>query len=378
MTTEAGSAELAETAAALVDQLGELRGALHSAEALHAHYDDLGIRAGELACYLGTALDLLDGHRYAQAYAIIRSGFDHWAADLTMMLGDRFVELYANATQATLDDAVDRWRRGELPSVVEEPQFDGKRKSTLRIVRRGLVSEDGSTVIHPMYFELEHFDPFFGPPDDQAQFAGWIGDKDACDHATEQRRLYNAFFRWGALMDSLDLNELITSHDRMHLNVHYSFLSAFVHSQPAAHRLLASRGPTDRTLPGHVERELGLLYIVQLGAHYLDAVLRMAARPPVAEVAGHEDIARLVETGRDRAQHLWFIDDAPQLFDRGEQVSTCTASERGFRSDGNAAAGDLAVDKVRYYRNPLERLRRMHEPSGELATGFAYMPPWDP
>jgi len=376
MTTEAGSAELAETAGALVDRLGALRGALHAVDAFHMQHDDFGRRADDLAGYLGTALDLLDGRQYAQVYAVVRSGFDHWATDVTVMLGDRFVQHYTNADQAALDDAVDRWRRGELPSVIEEPRLIGKGNSKLRIVRRRLTSEDGSVVLHPMYFEAEHFDPFFGPPDEQTGFADWLGDDDARDHATEQRRRYNAFFTWGALIDSLELNGLIASHHRLHLNVHYRFLSAFVHSHHAAHRLFDSRWPTGRAAPGHVERELGLLYVVQLGALYLDAFLRMAARPPEVDITGREDMTRLVKTGRDRAQHLWFVDDAPQLFDRGQEVLARAASERRFGGDGNAAAADLAVNDVRYYRNPLERLRRMHEPSREMTTAFVYVPPW--
>jgi hypothetical protein len=293
-----------------------------------------------------------------------------------MFLGDRFVQHYTNASEATLQDAVDRWRRGELPSVVEEPRLIGKGNSKLRIVRRGLVSEDGSMVLHPMYFEADHYDPFFGPPDEQAEFADWLGDDEARDHATEQRRRYNAFFTWGALADSLELNGLIAPNHRLQLNVHYRFLSAFVHSHPAAHRLLESRRPTDRTATGHVERELGLLYVVQLGASYLDAFLQMAARPPRVGIIGDAEMTRLIAIGRDRARHLWFLEDAPRLFDRGQEVLARTASERRFGGDGNAIAASLPVDEVRYYRNPLDRLRRMHEPSREMTTGFVNVPPW--
>jgi hypothetical protein len=377
VTTEAGSAELEVTALALIDRLHALRGALHPIGDFHMQHDDFARRAGDFAGYLGTAVDLINSGRFAPAYALVRSGFDHWATDLTVMLGDRFVQHYTNATQATLDDAVDRWRRGELQSVVEEPRLIGKGNSKLRIVRRGLTSEDGSIVLHPMYFEADHFDPFFGPPDEQAGFADWLGDDDARDHATEQRRRYNAFFTWGALLDSLELNGLLAARHRLQLNVHYRFLSAFVHSHHAAHRLLDTQRAISRTVPGHAERELGLLYVVQLCALYLDAFLRMAPRPPAVEIDEHEEVSQLVAIGRSRAQHLWFVDDAPQLFDRGQEVLARTASDRRFGGDGNAAWAALAVEEVRYYRNPLERLRRMHEPAREITTGFVYLPPWD-
>lgn len=366
MTTEAGSAELASTARALVDRLGAL-----------PVVDVLDTRPDDFAGYLVAALDLLDKDQHAQAYALVRSGFDHWATDVTVMLGDRFVQHFTNANQAILDDVVDRWQRGELPSVTEEPQLEDRGNPKLRIVRRGLTSEDGSVVVHPIYFAAEQFDPWFRPPDKQAEFADCLSDDDARGHATEQRQLYHAFFTWGRLIDGLELNGLIAPHHRQHLNVHHRFLSAFVHSNSAAHRLLDSRWASGRTAPGHVERELGLLYVVQLGALYLDGFLRMTARPPEVAVE-HEDMARLVKTGRDRAQHLWFLDDTPQAFDRGQEVLARTASERRFGVDGSAAAAALAVEDVRYYRNPLERLRLMHEPVHEMTTRFEYQPPWDP
>jgi hypothetical protein len=136
-------------------------------------------------------------------------------------------------------DAVQRWEAGELPKAVEKPQLVGRSKSQLRIVWRGLTSEDDATVLHPLYFEVQRFDPFYGPPIDQPQFADWFAD--TRDHPVEQRQRYNAFFRWGALVDSLVLNGLIETRHQLHLNTHYRFLSAFVHSNHAAHELLAPR-----------------------------------------------------------------------------------------------------------------------------------------
>ena len=142
--------------------------------------------------------------------------------------------------------------QGELPSIIEEPRLVGKGGSKLRIVRRGMTSEDGSIVLHPMYFEMDSFDPFFGPPDEQPEYADWLAESDARDHATEQRQRYNAFLRWGALVDSLILNEIVAPDHRVHLNVHHRFLSAFVHSHRAAHQLLARKRPINGPTGHHV------------------------------------------------------------------------------------------------------------------------------
>lgn len=81
------------------------------------------------------------------------------------------------------------------------------------------------------------------------------------------------------------------------------------------------------------------------------------------------------------AAHLWFPgDDNPHEYDRVEE-----ANSRGSRwtrrgggivpRDQRLAPDELQPRQVRYYRNPLRRLIRMHESFNEL-TGFPYRSPW--
>lgn len=168
MSTAAGSAELQQIADRLVHVLASLEARLVRGDVMHMKHSDLCRRAADFSGYLRAALLLVEREHFPQAFSLLRSGLDHWAADLVIMLGDRFVQHFDNASEATLKDVVDRWKRGELPSVTEEPRLVGKGRTKLRIVRRGLASEDGTMLLHPMYFEATDFDPFFGPPDEQA------------------------------------------------------------------------------------------------------------------------------------------------------------------------------------------------------------------
>jgi hypothetical protein len=53
------------------------------------------------------------------------------------------------------------------------------------------------------------------------------------------------------------------------------------------------------------------------------------------------------------------------------------AEQRAFTNPTPAEVDELEPAKVRYYRNPLERLRRMHiTVPVELATGPGYSSPW--
>ena len=117
------------------------------------------VLTGEFVSYVESSVLLSDRRHFAQAFALLRSAFDQWAADLVALFGERYVHLYDNAADVALADAVDRWRRGSSPSVVEEPRLVGKKSSKLRIVRRGLTFEDGSMVPQPIYFEATNFEP---------------------------------------------------------------------------------------------------------------------------------------------------------------------------------------------------------------------------
>jgi hypothetical protein len=117
---------------------------------------------------------------------------------------------------------------------------------------------------------------------------------------------------------------------------------------------------------------------VQLSARYLDGFVRMTLRPPRVGLANRARIDELVALSLDRSAHLWFLTDDPHLYDRGQELlaRTVEAGEFGARPDATADAMALAPDEVRYYRNPLERLRRMHQSANEMATGLSYVSPW--
>jgi hypothetical protein len=104
-----------------------------------------------------------------------------------------------------------------------------------------------------------------------------------------------------------------------------------------------------------------LLYAVQLSARYLDAFVNMTLRPPRVGLTNRDRIDELVGLGLGRTTHLWFLTEAEEL------KATPNAT---------AAAMTFAPDEVRYYRNPLDRLRKMHQNANEIMTGFNYVSPW--
>jgi hypothetical protein len=231
-----------------------------------------------------------------------------------------------------------------------------------------------------MYFEAANYDPFYGPPGEQPEFADWLDLSQSKDHAEQQRQTYHAMFTWRPLVESLVLNGLVADRHRLHVSVHYRFLSAFVHSHHAAHKLLGSPPPSFGGGPPepHAIEELALMYAVQLTARYLDAFVRMTERPPRVHLENRDRVKDRVALCLGRTAHLWFLTDEPHLYDRGQELLARVAEAREFRPSATAMADALAIplDEVRYYRNPLDRLRQMHHGSVEATTGFRYVSPW--
>jgi hypothetical protein len=131
-----------------------------------------------------------------------------------------------------------------------------------------------------------------------------------------------------------------------------------------------------RSIEPHATEELVLLYSVHLGARYLRAFLDMAERPPEVALDEPAALRNLMTVGLDRAGHLWFLTDEPQLYDRGQELLARVASQRAFRPGAAPEARALPPQEVRYYRNPLDRLRQMHRSASEMVTGFTYVSPW--
>ena len=107
MTTHAGSEELRALVSDLADELRSLRlSAL--GDAWYMQHSDFLDRAKEFAAYVDSAVLLSDRRAFAQAFALLRAALEQCAVDVVALVGDRFVQVWRNATQETLDDGVDR------------------------------------------------------------------------------------------------------------------------------------------------------------------------------------------------------------------------------------------------------------------------------
>jgi hypothetical protein len=95
---------------------------------------------------------------------------------------------------------------------------------------------------------------------------------------------------------------------------------------------------------------------------------------------GDADTLEAIATMAERVSaHLWFPGGSPHDFDRVEEANHRGVVEGNFvpvGSPGRVRPEELDDEDVRYYRNPLRRIRKMHHSAAEI-TGFVYRSPWE-
>jgi hypothetical protein len=375
-------AALLHTATDVVADLREFQRRLRRGRVAHFQHDVFAERARSLSIYLSSALRLAIADEYISAYAVLRAALEHHLTDRLLFFANRYKQQYTRVKKADYQRLAREHAQGRpgTEEIVRITYSDG----TMWVVRSGLHLRDeagGSRrqTLSIYYFLLNDFDPFIGRPGEQAHLSrGFTPAEHRIRNAQDQQRMY-APLRWPEIKANLRENRLCGEETLRRFEVHYRFLSAFVHPVPEGYDLVYGRNrPTGAPRYDHYAAELALLYINKLGAAELKSLKRMTARRPSVRLNGWAIAEVHIAAADAAAAHLWFPGvDEPHAYDR-----VAEANSRGMRSGGRLiprdrrpAPDELKTRQVRYYRNPLERLIGMHQSFQEL-TGFPYISPW--
>ena len=189
--------------------------------------------------------------------------------------------------------------------------------------------------------------------------------------------MYEEYLRWSSVKASLLANGFSDDSTLRKLDVHYRFLSAFVHPYTNVAPLLYGRNTWDWPAYDHYSSELILLYIVVFAVEELRALEAMTRRRPTVQLEGWGSISAKCDEAWQASSHLWFPGQEPHAYDRHRE-----SNSRGFRAhleDMDEVVVDpatLSADDVRYYAHPLLRLVAMHMSVSELFTNLTYNSPW--
>jgi hypothetical protein len=373
---------LLHTATDVLNDLRGFQGRLRRGRVAHMQHDEFAERARSLAIYLSSALRLAAADEYISAFAVLRAALEHHLTDRLLFVGNRYMRKYTNVTKADYE-RLERKRAREEPGtedIIRVTYYGG----SMSVVRSGLHVRDEAGVrrrqtLSIYYFLLEQFDPFVGRPVEQQHLSrGFVPVEDWQSIAEEQKRMYRPL-SWPEVKANLNENRLCSEETLRRFEVHYRFLSAFVHPVPAGYDLVYGRNrPTGAPRYDHYASELALLYVNKLAAAELKFLKRMSGRTPRVRLEGWPTVVSHIRAADAASAHVWFPGvDEPHAYDR-----VAEANSRGIRRGGQLVPRDrrpspdgLRPRQVRYYRNPLQRLIRMHHSFQEI-TGFAYISPW--
>jgi hypothetical protein len=377
-------AVLVDSAFSVLNDLEGLPGRLLHGEVHHYIHTELADRARSLALHLSAALTLTRQDYYGPAFALLRTSLEHRLLDSLVFLGRRYVQVFKNVDEEQWKDWVMARDRGEeWTRTIKE--WTRTRKGEVKVIREGPYAraegaeEQEQQAIAVHYLLLREYSPLLGSPREQTVLQGSFATaEERREWAERNRFLYETYLRWRSLKESLQYNGLATEEQLEQYEVHYRFLSAFVHPFTDVLSLVYGRNGSWPTYD-HYASELALLYINMLAARELIDFARMAANPPSVPISGWPEIHNRCGLGDRLCRHLWFPGQGPHSYDRW-----VTANHNGFeilREDfsrrGEVTRPEALEDtEVRYYSNPLQRLVAMHASAHDIITGFVYQSPW--
>ena len=345
------------------------------------HHNDFAERTQCLAGHLSAAITLADEGEFASSMAIARTALEHHVVDRLLLLADRYVEIVQPDDPVLLEHWEADWLSKSEPWTRDVVSVEKVRNGrALRLVRSGHSVRDEAGVererISPYWVALEHYDAFVGHPEAQAHTVKPFDDvDDRVEWAARNQALYGAFLRWRSLCSNLQLNDLMSEPEIVHLQVHYSFLSAFTHATSSGYNI-DRRSMREGPSAAHVLGELTLLYVTALAIAQVDTWVRYADRRPHLLMAVRNELLETVGRAREVISYFWFLGGEPQAFDRYQEANR-RAHPRLLSGERPAMRPeDLDTHEIGYYGNPFERLRRMHVGEQELMTGFSFAPMW--
>jgi len=190
--------------------------------------------------------------------------------------------------------------------------------------------------------------------------------------------LYKYFLTFDRILENLHLNGVLDKKTTTRVLVHYNFLSNFSHSTSDSLSILRERRFYQLSAGGldivynHYLSELALLYVCHLLEMHLQHVIYYLGWRNIKlknVIKRYRPLCKKVE---DDFGYFWFIFNKPHQYDRYSHANRkCNYKKKLFYRPEDIRLGD-----VRYYDNPLYRLKQLHQSQRELTTGNIYISPF--
>ncbi len=188
--------------------------------------------------------------------------------------------------------------------------------------------------------------------------------------------LYYYFLTFPRILENLRLNGILNKKSTTRVLVHYNFLSNFSHSTSESISIIRERkfyhSSSDEIVYNHYLSELALLYVCHLlSMHLQHAIYYLNWRN--IKLSNVNSIYRpLCKKVEDEFGYFWFIFNKPHQLDRYNHANRKSNRKKNlfFRPE------DIRIGDVRYYDNPLSRLKQLHQSQHELMTNNVFVSPF--
>jgi hypothetical protein len=357
-----------------VDLAARLRQQLLHGETEHMQHGDMADRARALANHLDAALRIADVNAYPSAFAVLRVALEHQLLDDLIFRGRRLVQLVGGITAVQWAEwERERQRRADWTRDIVD--WSISKKGTVRIVREGMFSvpdEQGHRwSISVYYFLIQQYDAL-GPRPSKADAptTGFpLPPEQAVKYAKDNQAIYETYLKWASIRENLISNGFESAADMARIDVHYRFLSSYVH--PISDRQAATYGH-NRPWPqyDHYASELILLYVITFAVREIRSFMTMCGMESEVRLGDNTRLRSECDRLWASASHLWFPGQPKQPYDQFE-----SANRLAYEKDQEAPRGDLDPAAI-YYSDPLRRIVAVHQSTRELTTGTVYQSPW--
>jgi len=328
---------------------------------------------------------------YREAYNTIRIVLEGYLLLRLIFTCDKYPTWYRIGRakgDKSLDDAKAKFKEHAQRDVPDLVRIENDGERIMVLIRRGIrvVDDQGNDtgVVVPYYSYAWHqYRPnvhHLAKPGVQRELLPeWTILKSTRAKLTDMRHrdFYLKLFTFDSMLRNLRWNGVLNQKTAARVTVHYNFLSGFTHSTKDAIRLsqpwnsFPTRG--DDIAYNHYKSELALLYVCHLLAMHLELAIYYFQRWRPLHVKNIRKTYRsLCRQVNQDFGFFWFIFNAPHYFDKYQQANRKSDSQKGivYRPE-HIRNGD-----VRYYDDPLNRLRQLHLSQREFSTGNVFDSPF--
>ena len=117
--------------------------------------------------------------------------------------------------------------------------------------------------------------------------------------------------------------------------------------------------------------------MIVLAAAEIEVYGRMARRAPRLTLRDWGTVVAEVRDAQAAASYFWFLSGGPEMFDRIDTAHTPPGNVKVKWGRPKVDPAAIAPTRVRYYRDPLQRLVKLHQSYRELSTGLVYRSPFE-